>query len=464
LDIGSAARYYVRALELAADDDPKRLDLVQKVSYSLSQSQGMGAALPILRKEVERFRARGDDLGLGAVLVRLSTTLHMEGESAESAAVADEGIRLLEGQPPGRLLAEAYVFEAGTAVVSGKSQRAKDFAQRAIDLASDLGLDSVLDRAFGFRGAARCDLGDAGGIEDMRRGLQGVLERGETDAAGSCYINLGDAVWINEGPREGLKVHREGIEYCSRRGAISSVMWGTAETAWMLYDTGDWDQVITAVDEVSAWVGAGGTSAAGAVAPAFKSRVLLLRGNAAASGQITQDLLPIVRRIGDAQLLAPALITAALWELAAKNTSRAVQFAKEFVEISGDVPVYVCWQLTDAARIFVAGGESETLAAIIDRVEPGLTRDRLAVAAARALLTEASGDLGAALPLYQEAAEKWQAFSMPFEQAHSLFGAGRCLIGLDRAAEARERLEKARAIFGSLGALPLVAEVDVIAP
>src|SRR5439155_19910716 len=125
---------------------------------------------------------------------------------------------------------------------------------------------------------------------------------------------------------------------------------------------------------------------------------LLLRGNAAASGQTIQDLLPTVHRIGDAQLLAPTLITAALWELAAKNTSRAVQFVNEFVEISGDAPVYVCWQLTDAARIFVAAGENETLENILDRVRPGLTRDRLSVAAAGALSTEANGDLAAALP------------------------------------------------------------------
>jgi tetratricopeptide (TPR) repeat protein len=464
LDIGSAARYYVHALELASDDDPKRMDLVQKVSYSLPQAQGTGAALPILRKEAELFRARGDDLGLGAVLIQLSNTLHLEGESAESIALADEGIRLLEGQPPGRLLAEAYAFEAGTALVSGKSERVKELAQRAMDLASELGLDSVLDRAFGFRGAARCDLGDAGGIEDMRRGLEGILERGETDVAGSSYINLGDAVWINEGPLEGLKVHREAMDYCSRRGAIGSTMWATAETAWMLYDTGDWDQVIAATDEVAAWVEAGGTAAAGTVAPAFKARVQLLRGNAAACGQIIQDLLPMVRRIGDAQLLSPALITAGLWELAAKNTSRAAQFANEFVEVSGYVPVYVCWQLTDAARILVAAGQTETLANILDRVRPGMTRDRLSVAAARAIVTEAKGDLAAALSLYEEAAEKWQAFTLPFERAHSLFGAGRCLLELGRASEAKEHLERARAIFGSLGALPLVAEVDAVAP
>lgn len=298
----------------------------------------------------------------------------------------------------------------------------------------------------------------------MRRSLELVLQRGETDAAGSSYINLGDAVWINEGPIEGLKVHREGIEFCARRGAISSVMWGRAETAWMQYDTGDWDDVIAATDEVAAWVAAGGTGAAGLVAPAFKARVLLLRGNVAAAGQINQELLPLVRRLGDAQVLGPALVTSALWELAARNTARAAQLAHQFVEVAGDAPVYICWQMMDTARILVSAGEHEAMAAIIDRVRPGLTRDRYSVVAGRAIVAEARGDLDEALNLYLEAARNWESFPLPFEQGHALFGAGRCLIGLGRAPEATPHLEKARAIFGSLGALPLVAEVDAFLP
>jgi len=464
LDMASAARYYTRALELAAEDDPKRLDLVQKVSHSLLGTEGAGPATPILRKEADLFRSRGDEVALGAVLVRLATMVHFEGDSAEADALGNEGLRILEGQPPGRYLADSYVILAGQNLISGRSQQARDLAQRAIDLGTKLGIDSAVNRALGFRGAARCDMGDAGGIEDLRRGLDAVLEKGETEAAGSSYVNLGDAVWINEGPIEGLKVHRAGIEFCTRRGATGSAMWAIAETTWMLYDTGDWDEVISATDEVAAWVDAGGTAATGAVAPAFKARALLHRGNVAASGQIIQDLLPIVRRIGDAQVLAPALITAALWELAAKSTSRAAQLAHEFVEISGDVPVYVCWQLTDAARIFVAAGETDTVAAIIDRVRPGLTRDRYAVVAARATVAEARGDLDQALALFIEASANWERFSMPLEHAYALLGAGRCLVALGRAAEATSHLEDARSLFGSLGALSLVAEVDAVVP
>ena len=71
---------------------------------------------------------------------------------------------------------------------------------------------------------------------------------------------------------------------------------------------------------------------------------------------------------------------------------------------------------------------------------------------------------GAALSLFLEAAQNWESFPFPFERGHALFGAGRCLIALGRALEATPHLEKARAIFGSLGALPLVAEVDTFAP
>ena len=215
---------------------------------------------------------------------------------------------------------------------------------------------------------------------------------------------------------------------------------------------------------MTAWVEAGGTTSTAAVALPFKSRVQLLRNNVAASGQTIQEYLPKVRRIGDAQLLAPLLITAAMWELTAKNTTRAVQLANEFVEVSGDVPVYICWQLPDAARIFVAADQTETLRRILDRIRPGLTRDRYAVAAGRAALNEAQGNLEEGLREYVEAAANWEAFSMPLEQGHSLFGAGRCLAALGRKEEAAKHLESARELFGSLGALQLVAEVDAVIP
>jgi hypothetical protein len=53
-------------------------------------------------------------------------------------------------------------------------------------------------------------------------------------------------------------------------------------------------------------------------------------------------------------------------------------------------------------------------------------RDRLNVLSARAVVTEAEGDLGAAAPLYAEAAEGWRAYGNPLEEAEALRGHERC--------------------------------------
>ena len=43
-------------------------------------------------------------------------------------------------------------------------------------------------------------------------------------------VSTEHVVWTNEGPEAGLKIHRDCIEYCNRRGVIGSAMWATAET------------------------------------------------------------------------------------------------------------------------------------------------------------------------------------------------------------------------------------------
>ena len=49
---------------------------------------------------------------------------------------------------------------------------------------------------------------------------------------------------------------------------------------------------------------------------------------------------------------------------------------------------------------------------------------------------------------------------MPWEQAQALLGQGRCLLTLGGPAEAREPLRAARDIFTSLGATPVLADVN----
>ncbi|HEV2686858.1 MAG TPA: tetratricopeptide repeat protein, partial [Actinomycetota bacterium] len=449
-------------LEMTAEDDPRRIEIVHKLASAVRQSEG-STVIPLLRKEAEGFRSRGDDVGLGAILVRLATALHTEGETAEAATMIDDGMRLLEGHAPGDSLAEAYKMAAGLSLLGGQSERSIPLAQRAIDFAEQLNLDGILARALTLLGSARCNLGDPAGIDDLRRSLEISLAAGDTESAGSAYINLGDVVWISEGPQAGLKVHLEGIDYCTRRGAIGSAMWARAETTWMLYDTGDWESLLSATDEVSRFVEKGGTGQTEAIALPFKALVLLLRGEIGASQRVIQDLLPRARRIGDPQVLGPALVAASQWEVSARNQGRALDLAKEFIQISTE-PIYICWKLTDITRILASCDEIGLAIDLLERAGPSQPREFHSLQAAQAIVCEAKGDPVQALDRYLDSAERWAAFGLPIERGFSLMGAGRCHRALGRADQASARFEEARAIFGSLGALPLVAEVDALAP
>jgi tetratricopeptide (TPR) repeat protein len=101
---------------------------------------------------------------------------------------------------------------------------------------------------------------------------------------------------------------------------------------------------------------------------------------------------------------------------------------------------------------------AEQLVATVGEVP--LTRDQHSVVTARGLVAEAKGELEDALPLFSDAARRWDDYGHVLEQAQALAGGGRCLLGLGRTDGASPSLQQAREIFVILGADPLIADVD----
>ncbi|MGH2540541.1 MAG: hypothetical protein ACRDGK_08480, partial [Actinomycetota bacterium] len=118
------------------------------------------------------------------------------------------------------------------------------------------------------------------------------------------------------------------------------------------------------------------------------------------------------------------------------------------------------WLMDEAADVCRAAAATDTLRRLLEGYTPHLTRHRISVTEATAALAELKGDLEDAVRRYDEAAEGWAAFPHVLHHGLSLLGAGRCLLELDRSEEAGPRLRGARAVFGTLAAGPLVAEVD----
>jgi hypothetical protein len=85
----------------------------------------------------------------------------------------------------------------------------------------------------------------------------------------------------------------------------------------------------------------------------------------------------------------------------------------------------------------------------------------MALATARAVAAEASGDLTEAAGRYAECARVWLSYGSIPERGHALLGEGRCRLALGED-EAVDRLHAARDVFEALGATPMIRRADAL--
>src|SRR5439155_12303669 len=126
-------------------------------------------------------------------------------------------VALLEAEPPGPELVAAYTAAASALALGGRTQEGLAWADRALTLASDLGLPASA-RALGVRGVARLNAGEAGGLVDLRNALTLARDQGLGRETALLFNNLGLGLWPFEGPGDALAVLRDGRAFCERRG------------------------------------------------------------------------------------------------------------------------------------------------------------------------------------------------------------------------------------------------------
>ncbi|MEX2422142.1 MAG: hypothetical protein WD670_10030, partial [Actinomycetota bacterium] len=457
LDLAKAESYYRRALELLPLGDPARKRVWIRFSWALARGGISDENVAMAEAAVTEFRESGDRLSEGAALLMLGRVRYWQGDRAAAEAIHDEAMSLLEGEPPGPELVDAYANKTGGLMMSERSRECIEWANRTMELAERFEVPRERFRALGFRGLSRLNLGDTGGLDDMRESLSGFREHGLSNGTAIGLLNLGDMTWNTEGPKAGLELHRESIEFAERRGLITTAMWARAETTWTLHDIGEWDELLHVADEVLDWDK--DRTQISRIAEPWKARVLLYRGDLASAEGIL-SLLDRARAAGDPQVVIPALVTAAMVELERGNAETAVALIRERVELVGKQEGSFALSHTEAARVLAAAGELDLLEELRRQDDFPLRRTRLSQTTSGALLAEAHGRVEEALASYDDAAEGWAAFGHLLETAFAEMGSGRCLLALGRPDEAGGRLREAREIFNGLGAIPLIEQID----
>jgi predicted ATPase/class 3 adenylate cyclase len=457
IDVEAAERHYANALAMAGPDHP---ELLVRYGEALRLRARFREAAAAFEQAIAAFQADGDVRSAAVATSRYSMLLHRLGDRRYPDA-ADRALGILEPLGPSAELAEALADRAAASFLSDQHAEAAALAERAVELAAELGLP-LPARALGFRGCARFALGEAAGLDDMRRALEAATAQGLGREAAVLYYNLSASLVRARGPRAEWELAQQGTAFAQRHGIAEWVPLLEGIAVEALADLGLIEQartlMATTLSHVAAedWMGQVDLRSA-------EVRMLARRGELSHSGLMDwiEQAVARARELGEPQYLGGLLALAAIARTAVGEAHTAAPLLAELEHVP-DVRHTLDYlrSLPDLVRVAIAAGDADLGSRLANGVKPVYQLDQHAAVTTRALLAEQHGKHAEAAALFADAAGRWERFEVPWEQAQALLGQGRCLLPLGRAAEAREPLRAARDIFTSLGANPVLADAN----
>jgi tetratricopeptide (TPR) repeat protein len=462
IDVSRAFDHFERALQLTPEGHPDRPLVLAGRADAFRWHTGNLEEVEVAYDEaIAAFRAAGDVRGAGDAMVHLSNLLWVRGEAIRCRQVLAEAIALLEQAPPGAELVRAYTEMGRDEWLSGKGVDALDWCRRALALAETVGSPRDRVRALGYLGAARSELGDDGGLDDLKRALDQSLESGLGREAAVIFDNLASQLEQYETAEAGLRAFQEGLEFGARRGMIESVTFSKSTMLRPLFALGRWDELLLVADEVIEWSGRHGTAYLVAVSRLRIAHVLALRGSGAEAAALVGRFLPAAREIGEPHVLVPALVVAAIVDESSGDVPAGLVHIREALAVLDSGSSWDrCQHVQNVVRTSLAGGDHESARRAVDGLEATGTLHKFGLVTAHAALAQHEGRWDEALAGYRQAEADWERYGFVLERGLAFLGEARTLVLMGRRGDADGPFTTAAGLFRSLGAEPLALQAD----
>jgi tetratricopeptide (TPR) repeat protein len=458
LAAATAPAHYRRALDLIPAGSPARGAVLVKHGKACWAAGRPDEPERSVLEAIAEFERHNDTRAAGKAMTYLANARYASRGAADAIEVLDRAIALLRQEPPGNELAEACAYSALIHEVTGRSEEALALANEALNTADPH--SEAHAAALRSRGVARSFLGDAGGLEDCREAVQVATSLGKPILVAGYQADLAESVWMTEGPRNAIPLSQAAVKAAGHNGDRGRAACFRAEGLRLLYDLGDWDELLRASAEIGQVLSDTGHRYWAVMQDSVRSLALAWRGEVEAARGAQIHLLPQARKFNDFQILAPALTAAAITHLTAGHPARAFRLV---TELQAAVTEASSWfwvpHLPDLTRARVAAGKPNTAEILISRAPATTTRHRLSVLTAKATLDEARGAVREAMRMNQEAAAGWSKYGHLFEHGRALAALGRCTLELGEP-HAEKTLTTAAAIFARLQAKPLLADTQ----
>jgi class 3 adenylate cyclase len=429
----TAARFHAEALELCADGDAERGELLLRLGRDRCRSDMTGQEQ--LAAAREALLAAGQPLAAAEAEMLLGELAFLHGRGDLRAAHLDRALALVADAPPSASKAAVLRGVMMHLVVASRSAEARTVGGEVLAMARRLGLVELEADALGAIGTARVEVGDAGGLADLDAAIA-AFDRLGMPGGIVWHLNL---AWAAAALGDLRRCFEALAAAALRAERFGSLRWRrtielqrVAERYW----TGRWEEAVAAVDRLLA--GAEGHYLEWECR-LWRGRIRLARGRLDDAGQDAEVALGLATEAGDQQALDPTRAFHARVLLAAGRRAAAGAAAGELLAGLGG-RVLAPEVGVDLGLVLAELGEP---AARLDALPPSPW-----LAAARAIV---AGDPRRAAGVYARIG------SRPDEAAARL-AAARSLAVAGRAGEALAELAGARAFFASVGAAGLLAE------
>jgi|KBSMisStaDraftv2_1062788.scaffolds.fasta_scaffold03351_7 class 3 adenylate cyclase len=384
----TAAGHYALALELTPQGDPERARLLH--DYALTRSHA-GTPDEELFQEAADAQVAAEDWERAAWMehklaewasFRLGDGERADAHNARAAAYAAR----VPARPVAGFVAAGRAYRL---LVAGRTQEGFDFVTEMLRINENVESGALLLCRLGW---SRVDLGDLGGIDDMREGCRILAEHGNPRAAvehsnmSEDLAGLGDLAGAAE-------AQRIASEWAARAGEADTIGWVELMQSEGAYHRGDWE---TALRLSSLHVGSEELLNA-AFARSVRGRIVLGRGDVATATADAGEILAYAESTDNHECFSHGLALQALALRAGGREQEALAACTAYLDRWAAHPQSSrSCDLAAIAPILLTSGRGSELAQAAARL-PAQSRMRHAIAAVAEARDEEAAELFGAI-------------------------------------------------------------------
>ncbi len=440
----AAARYYELAVEAWPHDSPDRPSLLFDLArtYHASGHEKQQSSLDDALDAAHAGRRLDLAAEADALLAELWWFRADAARSSEHLERAHTSVHQLAPSPgKAHVLSQVSRYR----MLAGANEDAIRIGRDALTMAEELGLLELQAHALNNIGAARANMGDAAGLEDLERAVGIALAAGSSEVARACN-NLAASVWVMGDLRRALVLIDQTVAHAERLGMANLLTFSRNFRIWLLSREGHWDEALPHIEEFLAACEAGEPHYHEGGMRLRRAAIRLARNDVDGALEDAQKAVLLARRADDPQIRIPWLSGCTRLLVEAGELDEAKPIARETLEGSENM-TNAAWATVDLTFVAETLGCSDELAERVDRDPPTKWTE-----AARAVLR---GD-------FLKGADVLHAIGNAELESLARLRAAEQLVADGRRADADEQLQRSLAFWRSVDATRYIRQGEAL--